>query len=83
LLHLRIPPEGDDTHPPAFREAEKQLCPDMDSVWGWMLINLGQFTRQDSSRQQVKVSRSWREIWRRDGRPLAFDWSEDVSAREC
>ena len=82
LLHLRIPPEGDDTHPPGFRAAEKRLCPDMNIAWGWMLINLGQFTRKDPSRQRVKVSRNWREIWRRDSTPLAFDWNEIVTAYE-
>lgn len=83
LLHLRIPSHGDNAHPPEFREAEKRLCPDMGKAWGWMLVNLGRFTRQDPLRQRVKVLRNWREIWRRDDRPLAFDWSEEDSTHQC
>ncbi|MDA0590351.1 MAG: DUF45 domain-containing protein [Planctomycetota bacterium] len=83
LLHLRIPSDGDDAHPPAFRDAEKRLCPDMGKAWGWMLVNLGQFTRKDSSRQQITVGRNWRDIWRREGRPLAFEWGDLDSGRHC
>lgn len=80
LLHLQFPAEGDQPHPSAFREAEKRLCPEMPAAWMWMRTNLWQFIRNDCSRQRVKVTRNWRDIWRRNGRPLAFDWNDQETA---
>ena len=69
LLHLRIEPAEVDgkrvQHPPAFWQAERQLCPERTAAWCWIWHNLGDCLRQRPKVQRVDVLSNWRAVWSR------------------
>lgn len=69
LLHLRIEPAEIDgqrvQHPPAFWQAERQLCPQRTAAWCWIWHNLGDCLRQRPKLQRIDVLPSWRTVWSR------------------